>query len=490
MHDIIVIGAGYAGLAAAALLQKHGFKVLLLESHIAVGGCAGYFSRRNFTFDAGATTFSGLRADQPVGRLFKELEIAPRFKKLDPGMGIFLGDKFIIRHAEKDAWIRECETHFGMRGQRNLWNELYAIEQKVWGLLNDFSVLPPSNISDYFTLLKTTKFTSLLKGAQLLPGLLRPFDTLLEKHGLLQNKLFKKFCDEQLLISTQSTSASVPYVTAAMGLTYPSETYYPIGGMAQPARDIAEIFKKLGGTLLFRQQVLKIEQKPGSYEVFTKKGKFAARGLISSAPVWNMAKLTEGNIQQYFLKEARKTDFAWGAFVMYFAVEDIASIETAYYQIHTREQIPHCDSGSMFVSFSLPDDILRAPAGWRTVTISTHTRVERWQNMEKLKYIEQKRVVEEFLLKEFDHAFKDCKTAKKQLVLTGSPTTFDFYTKRESGFVGGIPHSVENNLLTMTPNVTPFKNLYVTGDTTFPGQGTPAVILSAMNTVERIVRSF
>ena len=28
------------GLSAAALLQKRGFKTLLLESHIAVGGCA------------------------------------------------------------------------------------------------------------------------------------------------------------------------------------------------------------------------------------------------------------------------------------------------------------------------------------------------------------------------------------------------------------------------------------------------------------------
>lgn len=490
MYDFIVIGAGYAGLSAATLLQKRGFKTLLLESHIAVGGCAGYFTRRNFMFDVGATTFSGLRADQPVGKLFKELEIAPRFKKLDPGMGIFLEDKFITRFAEKDKWIAEAEMHFGARGQKNLWNEIFNIDKTVWELLGEFDILPPTNLGEYVKLLKTAKFSSLLKGAKLLPGLFRPFDVLLEKHSLLKNSLFKKFCDEQLLISTQSTSSSAPYATAAMGLAYPSETYYPVGGMAQPARDIADRFKNLGGDLLFRQEVLKIEQKSDQYEVSTRKGKYAASGLVSSIPVWNMAKLTEGNIQQYFLKEARKSDFAWGAFVMYFAIEDIAPLETAYYQVHTREPIPHCDSGSFFVSFSLSDDVLKAPAGWRTVTISTHTRSERWQNVEKLKYIEQKKVVEEFLLKEFDHAFKDFKTAKKQLVLTGSPTTFEFYTKRESGFVGGIPHSVENNLLKMTPNVTPFKNLCVTGDTTFPGQGTPAVILSALNTVERIVRSF
>lgn len=490
MYDFIIIGAGYAGLSTAALLQKRGFKTLLLESHIAVGGCAGYFSRRNFTFDVGATTFSGLRENQPVGKLFKELEVSPVFKKLDPGMGIFLQDKFITRYAEKDKWIAEAETQFGTHGQRSLWNEIFKIDETVWELLNEFEILPPANFGEYANLLKNAKFSSLLKGAKLLPGLFRPFDVLLEKHGLLKNTLFKKFCDEQLLISTQSTSASAPYATAAMGLAYPSETYYPVGGMAQPARDIADVFKNLGGTLLFRQEVLKIEQKSDYYEVSTQKGKYEARGVVSSAPVWNMAKLTEGKIQRYFLKESRKSDFAWGAFVMYFAIEDIAPLETAHYQVHTRTPIPYCDSGSMFVSFSLSDDLLKAPAGWRTVTISTHTRSERWKNGDKLTYIEKKKVVEDFLLQEFDHAFKNFTTAKKLFLLTGSPKTFEFYTKRENGFVGGIPHSVENNLLKMTPNVTPFKNLYVTGDTTFPGQGTPAVILSALNTVERIVRSF
>ena len=72
-NNFIVIGAGYGGIAAASLLQKRGFSVTLLEAHSLIGGCASYFKRKNFLFDVGATTFSGILSHQPLGKLFTEL---------------------------------------------------------------------------------------------------------------------------------------------------------------------------------------------------------------------------------------------------------------------------------------------------------------------------------------------------------------------------------------------------------------------------------
>jgi phytoene dehydrogenase-like protein len=42
-------------------------------------------------------------------------------------------------------------------------------------------------------------------------------------------------------------------------------------------------------------------------------------------------------------------------------------------------------------------------------------------------------------------------------------------------------------MLLLPPNQTPFAGLYMVGDSVFPGQGTPAVMLGAWNTIERIV---
>ncbi|MFS6819497.1 FAD-dependent oxidoreductase [Synechococcus lacustris Tous-12m] len=57
---MVVVGAGIAGLTAAALAAKAGSRVLLLEAHNQTGGCAGTFRRGPFTFDVGATQVAGL----------------------------------------------------------------------------------------------------------------------------------------------------------------------------------------------------------------------------------------------------------------------------------------------------------------------------------------------------------------------------------------------------------------------------------------------
>ena len=50
MFDVIVVGAGNGGLAAAANTAKEGLKTLLLEKHNIPGGCATSFRRGRFEF--------------------------------------------------------------------------------------------------------------------------------------------------------------------------------------------------------------------------------------------------------------------------------------------------------------------------------------------------------------------------------------------------------------------------------------------------------
>jgi hypothetical protein len=50
-YDAIVVGAGMGGLSAGTHLALAGKKVLVLEQHFKVGGCASSFVRGDFAFD-------------------------------------------------------------------------------------------------------------------------------------------------------------------------------------------------------------------------------------------------------------------------------------------------------------------------------------------------------------------------------------------------------------------------------------------------------
>ena len=52
-YDAVIIGSGLGGLTCGATLAKAGKKVLVLEQHNLIGGCATCFKRKGMLVDAG-----------------------------------------------------------------------------------------------------------------------------------------------------------------------------------------------------------------------------------------------------------------------------------------------------------------------------------------------------------------------------------------------------------------------------------------------------
>ena len=121
-YDVVVVGAGIAGLTSAAILSKQGLSVTLVESHTQSGGCAGTFKRKDYIFDVGATQVAGLEIGGIHSKIFAFLDIKiPKATILDPACIVDLkdGSHPINIWYEKSKWIAEREMQFP--GSQRFW---------------------------------------------------------------------------------------------------------------------------------------------------------------------------------------------------------------------------------------------------------------------------------------------------------------------------------------------------------------------------------
>ena len=88
-YDVIVVGAGNGGLAAAATTATHGLKTLLLERHNLPGGSATSFRRGRFEFEASLHELCDVGTEENPGGV----------RQLLGGLGADIG-----WHIEKDAF--------------------------------------------------------------------------------------------------------------------------------------------------------------------------------------------------------------------------------------------------------------------------------------------------------------------------------------------------------------------------------------------------
>lgn len=79
-YDAVIIGGGLGGLTAGAKLAKAGQRVLLVEQHAVVGGCATTFRRKDFTVEVGLHEMDGPVPGDIKTELFAELGIRQHVK--------------------------------------------------------------------------------------------------------------------------------------------------------------------------------------------------------------------------------------------------------------------------------------------------------------------------------------------------------------------------------------------------------------------------
>ncbi|TAF51606.1 MAG: C-3',4' desaturase CrtD, partial [Oscillatoriales cyanobacterium] len=149
---------------------------------------------------------------------------------------------------------------------------------------------------------------------------------------------------------------------------------------------------------------------------------------------------------------------------------------------------PIAENNSLFVSVSRPGDG-RAPKGQEgqaTIIASSFTDTDLWWNDDTYAALKQNYI--DTAIARLSSYFN---LTPETIIYTeaATPKTFQTFTGRDRGVVGGIGQRVPTFGPFGFANRTPLPNLWLVGDCTHPGEGTAGVSYSALTAVRQLERS-
>ncbi|HWQ05061.1 MAG TPA: NAD(P)/FAD-dependent oxidoreductase [Longilinea sp.] len=486
MTRVVVIGAGIGGLTTAAVLARAGQEVTVLEAQVYPGGCASTYFHRGYRFDTGATLAAGFYPGGPMDRVAQAAGIdAWTARPAETAMLVHLPDgTSISRHSGKDRWddIHSAFSQPGVDFFR--WQERTA--DALWALALRLPPWPPQSLPDLGAAVSMgIPWVLQQRNAGLLVDAFRP----VAAHLRHASENLRLFVDAQLLISAQITSGRANALYGAAALDLPRRGVVHLsGGMGAIAETLVGALRLHGGQVLYRHEVNRVHTVAnGSYLVETKRnGSFPADLVIANLTPWNTAELFGEDVPPSLRRRSSRPPEGWGAFMVYIGLDGttIPPEFPLHHQIILRR--PLGEGNSVFASLSPAWDASRAPTDHRALTLSTHTNLIDWWrlfNDDRPAYEARKAEMTEKVLTAAEAAIPGLRVAAR-LVMPGTPVTFQHFTRRKWGWVGGFPQT--GLLETLGPRLG--SNLWLVGDSIFPGQSTAAAALGGLCVAQAALR--
>jgi phytoene dehydrogenase-like protein len=478
--DVAVIGGGMAGMATALRLQVAGLSTAVLEGHGHVGGCAGYYRKRGFSFDVGATTLVDFAPGGVGAELLDSVGIGPLDARELPGYRAFLPDREIVLHRDPVMWHAERLRALGDTGQhRRFWALLDRLAQVFWRASRSGVRLPVRTpraaLGDLWAVGPS--------GGLLMRYLNWTLGDALRKYGLREDSALAGLLGMLAEDTVHASIDDAPLINAALGVTIRGAGLSRhAGGMHGFWRLLVTRYRELGGVLQVGREVLSVDGETGGYRVTTRHGTHHARRIVCAVPtattVRICAALPVASRLGPFLE--RDVDALGGACVVFLGVpeSEVTGQELTHHQLLQAYNRPLGDGNNTFVSVSEPGDSLSAPPGHRAVMISTHTDLASWTGLDEAAYQQRKKEIGERLISYARRAYPNL-GERAVIAQTGTPRSYEHFGFRPAGAVGGPRQSLRNTNQHAVPHDLGGPGLWLVGDSTWPGLGTVACVLGS-----------
>jgi phytoene dehydrogenase-like protein len=211
------------------------------------------------------------------------------------------------------------------------------------------------------------------------------------------------------------------------------------------------------------------------------------RAVVSNLTAWDTyGKLVGASRTPDETRRRLKSLRGWGAYLLYLGLDEEAAQRLPADHVLTLTDWQEGEEsfnpeGAQFMFGSAPAWDRRAPVGKRAVTVSTFSEAEQWFSYHEDETVHEAK--DQSTLEtwwERIHAMMPELGSGIEVIETASPRTFYDYTRRRLGMVGGVGQSLDVFGTASLTHRTALPNLFMVGDTVFPGQGVAGVTQSAL----------
>lgn len=489
MKDVAIVGGGIAGMATAARLQARGLTTVVLEAHGQPGGCAGFYRRRGFTFDVGATTLVDFEPGGVGAELVASIGLAPVAGEALPGYVAWLPDRVVTLHRDPALWAVERRRALGdTAAHRAFWALLDRLAAVFWRASRRGVRLPLRHPEDVVRAAQAVGLADL----PLARYLLWTMGDALRVHGLRDDRPLAGLLSMLIEDTVHSTVDAAPLINAALGITIRGAGLTRArGGMRGFWSAFTTRYRALGGELRVGCRVERIEGRLGDFTLHTRRGAFQAVQIVSAVPAILTARLAPDlmarALQPYLHRDAEAEG---GALIDFLGVpeDEVAGQPFTHHQLLQSYDAPLGDGNNMFISVSAPGDTDSAPAGHRAVMISTHCELAAWEGLTDDEYAAHKAAAGAHLIRLARRVYP--RLGERALVHeVGTPRTYARFTSRPRGAVAGTRQTLTNTNQFAIPHDLGPAGFWLVGDTTWPGLGTVACVLGSRLVAEGVARA-
>jgi len=477
-QQLIILGAGFGGLAAAALLAKDGYDVTVLEKNEQPGGRASSLSAKGFRFDMGPSWYM---MPEVFEKFFAEFDKTPAdfytLLPLKPQYRVFFDDKTQIDITGNLS--TDKKTFEALEPGVSKAFDQYLSESKLKYEISMKSILY-KNMNSFFDLMN---FDMLKNGSQM--GVFEPMHSYISKffhHPKIQQIL------EYNLVFLGCSPKNAPSLFSLMThVDFNLGVWYPKGGMKMLVDAVVSLGKQYGVKYVYNSPAQKLVTKDNRVvQVVTAEKTYTPDVVISNADYhFTETLLSDQSLRTFSEQYWQKKVMTPSAFLIYLGVKGKLPQLEHHNLYFGKDWSKHFDDvfkharwptePSIYINKASHTDETVAPKDHENLMILVPIaagleETENWRTHYAdfiIQFIEEKLDLQ----------------LKKNIIFQKIFSVTDFdqrYNSYKGNALGGLAHTFFQSAVWRPNNVSQhIANLFYVGANTVPGIGVPPAFISA-----------